>query len=68
MTVDYQTAASGNRVYLGLFGYVEGTADQRAAIRDLTVSGSVKAASESPSIPATWPAWWAMARVWMSPA
>lgn len=46
MTVDYQTAASGNRVYLGLFGYVEGTADQRAAIRDLTVSGSVKAASE----------------------
>ena len=46
MTVDYQTATSGNRVYLGLFGYVEGTADQRAAIKDLTVSGSVNAASE----------------------
>ena len=48
LTIDYQTAASGERVYLGLFGYVVGTKDKRAAIKDLTVSGSVNAASEFP--------------------
>ena len=47
MTIDYQTTTSGERLYLGLFGYVAGTKDKRAAIKDLTVSGSVNAASES---------------------
>ena len=46
MTIDYQTAASGERLYLGLFGYVEGTKDKRVTIKNLTVSGSVNAASE----------------------
>ena len=44
--IDYQTAAKGERVYLGLFGYVEGTSDAHAVIKDLTVQGSVNARSE----------------------
>ena len=44
--IDYQTAAAGERVYLGLFGYVEGTSDAHAVIKDLTVQGSVNARSE----------------------
>ena len=46
MTIDYQTAKSGERLYLGLFGYAEGTKDNRAAIKNLTVQGSVNAGSE----------------------
>ena len=46
LTIDYQTAKSGERLYLGLFGYAEGTKDNRAAIKNLTVQGSVNAASE----------------------
>ena len=46
LTVDYQAAKSGERLYLGLFGYVEGTKDNRAAIKNLTVQGSVNASSE----------------------
>ena len=46
LTIDYQTAAAGERVYLGLFGYVEGTKDNRAAIKNLTVQGRVNAGSE----------------------
>ena len=46
LTIDYQTANSGERLYLGLFGYVEGTTDNRAAIKNLTVQGSVNASSE----------------------
>ena len=46
LTIDYQTAQSGERLYLGLFGYVEGTKDNRAAIKNLTVQGSVNARSE----------------------
>ena len=46
LTIDYQTAASGERLYLGLFGYVEGTKDHRAAIKNLTVQGSVNASSD----------------------
>ena len=44
--IDYQTAKSGERLYLGLFGYVEGTSDAHAVIKDLTVQGSVNARSE----------------------
>ena len=44
--IDYQTAAKGERVYLGLFGYVQGTSDAHAVIKDLTVQGSVNARSE----------------------
>ena len=36
LTIDYQTAKSGERLYLGLFGYAEGTKDNRAAIKNLT--------------------------------
>ena len=39
LTIDYQTAKSGERLYLGLFGYAEGTKDNRAAIKNLTVQG-----------------------------
>ena len=46
LTIDYQTAKSGERLYLGLFGYAEGTKDNRAAIKNLTVQGSVNAGSE----------------------
>lgn len=46
LTIDYQTAKSGESLYLGLFGYVEGTKDHRAAIKNLTVQGSVNAGSE----------------------
>ena len=46
LTIDYQTAKSDERLYLGLFGYAEGTKDNRAAIKNLTVQGSVNAASE----------------------
>ena len=46
LTIDYQTAKSGERLYLGLFGYVEGTSDAHAVIKDLTVQGSVNARSE----------------------
>ena len=46
LTIDYQTAKSGERLYLGLFGYVEGTKANRAAIKNLTVQGSVNASSE----------------------
>lgn len=44
--VDYATAASGERLYLGLFGQVEGTPEKHAVIQNLTVTGSVNAASE----------------------
>ena len=46
LTINYQTAKSGERLYLGLFGYAEGTKDNRAAIKNLTVQGSVNAGSE----------------------
>lgn len=46
LTVDYTTAASGERLYLGLFGQVEGTPEKHAVIQNLTVTGSVNAASE----------------------
>ena len=46
LAIDYQTAKSGERLYLGLFGYVEGTSDAHAVIKDLTVQGSVNARSE----------------------
>lgn len=46
LTVDYATAASGERLYLGLFGQVEGTPEKHAVIQNLTVTGSVNAASE----------------------
>ena len=46
LTIDYQTVKSGERLYLGLFGYAEGTKDNRAAIKNLTVQGSVNAGSE----------------------
>lgn len=46
LTVDYTTAASGERLYLGLFGRIEGTSEKRAVIQNLTVTGSVNAASE----------------------
>ena len=46
LTINYQTAKSGESLYLGLFGYVEGTKDNRAAIKNLTVQGSVNANSE----------------------
>lgn len=46
LTIDYQTAKSGERLYLGLFGYVQGTSDAHAVIKDLTVQGSVNARSE----------------------
>ena len=46
LTIDYQTAKSSERLYLGLFGYAEGTKDNRAAIKNLTVQGSVNAGSE----------------------
>ena len=46
LTIDYQTAKSGERLSLGLFGYSEGTKDNRAAIKNLTVQGSVNAGSE----------------------
>ena len=46
LTIDYQTAKSGESLYLGLFGYVNGTKDNHAAIKNLTVQGSVNAASE----------------------
>ena len=46
LTIDYKTAKSGERLYLGLFGYAEGTKDNRAAIKNLTVQGSVNAGSE----------------------
>ena len=46
LTIDYQTAKSGERLYLGLFGYAEGTKDNRAAIKNLPVQGSVNAGSE----------------------
>ena len=46
LTVDYTTKASGERLYLGLFGQVKGTAQNRAAIRNLTVAGTVSAKSE----------------------
>ena len=45
LCVDYETAAQGERVYLGLFGCVEGTKEQHAVIRALQVEGSVQAAS-----------------------
>ena len=45
LSIDYATAKSGERVYLGLFGNVEGAKDTYAVIRDLTVEGSVRAAS-----------------------
>ena len=46
LTVDYTTAASGERLYLGLFGRIEGTPEKHAVIQNLTVTGSVNAASE----------------------
>ena len=46
LTVDYTTATSGERLYLGLFGQVEGTPEKHAVIQNLTVTGSVNAASE----------------------
>ena len=46
LTINYQTAKNGESLYLGLFGYVEGTKDNRAAIKNLTVQGSVNANSE----------------------
>ena len=46
LTVDYTTAASGERLYLGLFGRLEGTSEKRAVVQNLTVTGSVNAASE----------------------
>ena len=46
LTVDYTTAASGERLYLGLFGQVEGRPEKHAVIQNLTVTGSVNAASE----------------------
>ena len=45
LSIDYATAKSGERVYLGLFGNVEGAKDTYAVIKDLTVEGSVRAAS-----------------------
>ena len=46
LSVDYATKASGERVYLGLFGCVEGTKDAHAVIKNFTVSGSVTAKSD----------------------
>ena len=46
LAIDH-SAASGERLYLGLFGYAEGAKTQHAVIRDLTVSGSVSARSDS---------------------
>ena len=45
LSIDYATAKSSERVYLGLFGNVEGAKDTYAVIKDLTVEGSVRAAS-----------------------
>ena len=46
LSVDYATKASGERVYLGLFGCVEGTKDAHAVIKNFTVSGRVTAKSD----------------------
>ena len=45
LTIDYATAKSGESLYLGLFGSVCGTTSSYAVIKDLTVEGSVRAAS-----------------------
>ena len=45
LTIDYTTAKASESLYLGLFGNVGGTADSYAVIKDLTVEGSVRAAS-----------------------
>ena len=45
LSINYATAKSGERVHLGLFGNVEGAKDTYAVIKDLTVEGSVRAAS-----------------------
>ena len=45
LTIDYATAKASERVYLGLFGNVEGAKDAYAVIKDLTVEGTVRASS-----------------------
>ena len=45
LSIDYATAKASERVYLGLFGNVEGAKDTYAVIKDLTVEGNVSAAS-----------------------
>ena len=45
LSIDYATAKARESLYLGLFGNVEGAKDTYAVIKDLTVEGSVRAAS-----------------------
>ena len=45
LSIDYATAKASESLYLGLFGNVEGAKDTYAVIKDLTVEGSVRAAS-----------------------